>query len=182
MIRKMLVACLVIGFTAIAIAADQIDNPQYASWAKHKPGTKVTLQTATNAQGMSMTQDMTETLMQVTPEKAVVEFTMSMDMGGTKHDMTRQHDVPAKVEKGHENLPSDMTGTSKVIGQETVDVGGKKYDCKVVEFTGEGQRGKASGKIWVTEQVPGGMVKTEIKMDAPRQATMTTVVTGIEEK
>src|SRR3954451_4019453 len=77
-----------------ARGADMVDNPQYQSWAKHKPETSITLHNDTSAMGMSMIQQVVQTLSEVTPEKATVEIAVTMEMAGQKHDVKQKHDIP----------------------------------------------------------------------------------------
>lgn len=163
-------------------AAEMIDNPQYISWSKHKPGTNVKLKQEIVAGPMTMTQEVTETLVEVTPEKAVVEMAMVMDFGGQKQEHKQKRDVAAKVEKGKENLPPDFSGSMKEVGSEKVEVAGKSYDCKVIEFTGEAQGNKATGKSWHSTEIPGGVAKTDMKMEGDMAGTMKRTVTAIETK
>src|SRR4051812_13051530 len=90
---------IVVGAAGVtARGADMVDNPQYQSWAKHKPGTSINLHNDTSAMGMSMIQQVVQTLTDVTPDKATVEIAVTMEMAGQKHDVKQKHDIPAKVE------------------------------------------------------------------------------------
>jgi hypothetical protein len=182
MIRNAFLSTAIVLVTVAIARAELIDNPQYVAWAKHKAGTKVEMSAQTAMQGMTMSQTLTQTMLELSPEKAVVETAVVMDMGGMKHESKQKMDVPAKVEKGTENLPPGTKGTFKEVGTEKVSVGDKSYDCKVYEFSGEGEQGKSSGKVWMTDQIPGGTAKSEVKMEAPQQATMSMKVTKIESK
>lgn len=163
-IQSHLVGALLVTLLAVSVVqAEQIDNPAYKGWAKCKPGSTVTMKSDIAAQGMTMSQETVSTLKEVTPDKATVDNAISMDMGGTKQTMNRSQEVPAKVEKGQQNLGGDMKGETKDAGNETVEVAGKKYDCKVMEFSGTGRGGMtATGKIWYTDQIPGGVAKMEM--------------------
>jgi hypothetical protein len=186
-------AAFLIGTLKVATGAELVANPGYGSWAKHKPGTKVVMQMEVQAQGMTMKQDLTQTLAEVTPEKAVIDVIMVMNMGGMKQEHKDRQDIPAKVEKGREYLPQDMKGTIKETGKESVEVAGGKYNCTVMEFSGEsaqgagggggaGASGKTTGKLWYSEEIPGGLAKMESSMAAPAQASIKATVTSIQKK
>jgi hypothetical protein len=163
-------------------AAEMVDNPQYTSWASHKTGTSITMKQDMDMGAMKMSNTVVQTLKEITPEKATVEFAVTIDMGGQKHENKQSRDIPAKVEKGHENLPPEVKGTTKETGKEKVEVAGKSYECKVIEFTGESGDAKSSGKMWQTTEIPGGMAKMEMNMTSPREVAVKMNVTAMDLK
>jgi hypothetical protein len=177
-----LVTFLALAFSSSLHAAEMVDNPQYVSWAKHKPGSKVTMKQDMAMGPMNMSGTASQTLIEVTPDKAVVEYATTMDVGGQKQESKNKQEIPAKVEKGKEFAPTNGKGTAKEIGTEKVEVAGKSYDCKVIEITGGDDHGKASGKMWHTLEIPGAAAKMEVKMEGPQQGTVKMIVTGMELK
>jgi hypothetical protein len=165
-----------------AALAELVENPAYATWAKHKVGTKVTLKSDVSMQGMNMTQEVTQTLAEITPDKAVVNVAMTMDMGGMKHQTTQKQEIAAKVEKGSEYLPQGAKGSFKELDKETIEVAGQKYECRVFEVNGDSAAGKMSGKSWHSEEIPGGLAKTDMKMEGAASGTAKMIVTSIEKK
>ena len=128
----------------------QVDNPQYKSWAKFKPGTAVTMKT--DAAGTTI--ETTTTLVEVTPEKVVVESKMKMaGMEGMDMPATKM-DIPAKVAQA---AGGTATGPAPVTKDEEVEVAGKKYKTKVTET----KSGDTVSKTWTSDEVPGMMVKME---------------------
>jgi hypothetical protein len=178
----MIVAVMVGAVSSASARAEQVDNPQYASWAKHKPGTSVTMHHETTAMGMAMIQQTVQTLADVTPDKVTIELTVTMEMAGQKHDMKQKRDIPAKVEKGQEYLPPGYKGTVKELPSEPVEIAGKSYDCKVFEFSGESDKGKANGKVWRNTGIPGDVAKMDMTVQGQQQATIKMTVTAIEIK
>jgi hypothetical protein len=168
--------------TTPAPAAEMVPSPQYTSWAKQKPGTVVTMQSNLNAAGMAMTMDLTQTLKEVTPDKAVVEVAMKMNMGGMNQENKQTNEIAAKVAKGHEVIPADFEGTAKQVANEKITVNGKAYDCQVYEISGDTPQGKSAGKLWHTPEIPGGMAKMEMKTEGQMAGTMTMTVVKIEPK
>ena len=162
-------------------AAEKVDSNQYLAWSKYKPGTTVTQKLDMKSPQMSMSQEISQTLVEVTPDKATVEVKMTMNMGGQTQTHSNKVDLPAKVEKGHEDLPPEVKGTYKEAGKETVEVAGKSYECTIGNFEGESAQGKVTGKVWRSKDIPGGMAKMEMNMDA-MQIKVTSNVTGFEAK
>ena len=142
-----------------------VENPHYLAWAKFKPGTTVDLDMILHMAGQQMTTNVTMTLNEITPEKAVVASVAKMNVPGLPPQEQKQtHAFAAKVVQSEAEsafMPPGAQGESKEVAAETVEVAGKKYDCKVREFTGKIQGQEAKGKMWRSETVPGGLVKME---------------------
>ena len=153
------------------VRADQVDSPQYQSWAKCKVGTTVNYDMQMAGGPMQMSQTVVYTLKDIAPDKVTIQIDSTMNMGGMSRPMPPQTVAyPAKVEKGQEYAPANFTGTVKEDGKETIDIAGKKYECRVFEFSGEsssaGRAGSpplaATGKIWNSADIPGGMAKMQM--------------------
>src|SRR5262249_30282313 len=73
--RRITVAsALLLALTAGRTAAQEtVDNPEYATWSKFKPGTSVTYKSTTTAAGMMTEATMTITLVEVATDKVVLE-------------------------------------------------------------------------------------------------------------
>jgi hypothetical protein len=168
--------------TTPAPAVEMVPSPQYTSWAKHKPGTVVTMKSDMTTAGMAMTMDMTQTLKEVNPDKAVVDVGVKLNMGGMNQESKQVNEIAAKVAKGHEVVPADFQGTSKQVGNEKLTVAGKSYDCTVYEIAGDSPQGKSTGKIWHTPEIPGGMAKMEMKVEGQMGATISMNVVSIQPK
>jgi hypothetical protein len=184
-------ALLAIAFSSSLIrateAAEMVDNPQYTSWAKCKPGTKITISQDLVFGAVHMSNSAAQRLIDVTPEKVVFHVVKTFNRDGQTDEKEEKVEVPAKVEKGQENLPANVTGTTKEIGSEKVEIAGKTYECKVVEFSGElvqGQSvsGKVSGKMWETPEIPGGLARMEMRVESAREMTVKMQTIGIELK
>lgn len=170
MIRTKLIAGLALAMLACGARAEDaatsttemVENPAYKSWAATGLGTTVVIEGKTAASGMNMTMEITMVLAEKDAEKVVIETGMKMSMQGMPQpqEMPKQKTtINAKVPKGQENLPPDMKGEAKEAGNEKVEVAGKSYDCKVVEFKGGTGEGEVKGKTWNSAEVPGNIVK-----------------------
>ena len=78
--------------------------------------------------------------------------------------------------------PEGMQGNAKVVGTERIEVAGKSYECRVIEFSGEHQGNKATGKSWVSEEVPGVLVKTLVTSEGPVAAEIKMELMSVELK
>jgi hypothetical protein len=169
-VRNLLAASLVLATSSLCFA-EQIDNPSYKAWAKFKPGTTVTLKGENDMAGNKTESEMTTTLVELTPEKAVVEMKMSMVMAGSKTDMpASKSDVPAKIEK----VAADPAATPKADvkeSSETIDIAGKKIKCKVTESKSDANGMNTVSKAWTSDEVPGGLAKSETTMSGAMAGT-----------
>jgi len=135
----------------LAAAAEEIDNPMYANWAKFKVGSMLKTRSQSIAAEQKMSIDSTATLLEVTPTKLVVEMKTETTSGETKlPTRTRKQDVPAKIAK-----PADSTIKRST---EDVTVAGTTYTCQVAEETRE----SVQIKTWTSDRIPGGVVKAEM--------------------
>ncbi len=153
---------------------EQMDNPAFAAWSRFNIGSSETLTAelqGPNADAPKMTMEMTRKLIEKTDDHVTIEVTTTMDIGGQKRTMPpRNQNVPAKMEK------KDV----KSSGSEDVEAAGKKYTCKVYDVKGfSAQNPDATVKLWVNDDIPGGLVKMEA--ESPR-GKMTSLLKSFETK
>jgi hypothetical protein len=191
-----LISCLALILTLALAAATTaqapapaqalVDNPQYTSWSKHKPGTSVTMKMTTNMGPQNMTMNLVQTLKEVNADQATIEVKSEMDMGGNKQQMPAQTvPIKAKVtpqEAKYGQLPAGVKADVKEVGNETLTVGGKTYDCKVSEVTGEAEGMKTAGKVWRNDDVPGQVVKMDMKFEGAQSGTSTMELVSVDKK
>jgi hypothetical protein len=135
--------------------AGQIDNPSYGYWAKFKPGSTQKTTTDSVAVGQKTTIEIVTTLLEVTPDKITVETKTDATAGDTKlKQRVRKQDVPAKIDQRAD--ASEIKHST-----ETITAAGKTYACQVSEETREG----LVMKTWTSEEVPGGVVKAEMRSE-----------------
>ena len=176
-------------YTALAgtVCAEQIDSPDYQSWAKHKPGTSVTYKSTTEVKmplgspipTQNIESTITYTLKEVREDAVVVEAKIE---GGTN----RTINIPAKVDKDTEGTRQNTKGEVKDVktGSEKVDVGGKSYDAKTHEMTvvtTGTQRMETHIKSWQVADVPGMMVKMESNVGTPTEIHNIITLEGVTE-
>ena len=170
-----------------AAAGEMVDNPAYQSWASHKVGTTVSYESTTDAAGQKFKAQTTTKLIELTPEKAVVEQTSKIDIPGAPAQPARKEALPAKVKKSElfatGTLPAGVKGQAKEKGKAKVQVGGKSYDCQVWEFTIDANGVKSTGTTWTSDKVPGTLVKMESSAEVGGQKMKTTMaLTKLETK
>lgn len=182
-----LVVALLCTVSQPARAADEmVDNPIYKSWAKLKPGSSVTMGMNTKMPAMEIKSEIVTKLVSVDKDKAVVEMSTKVDIPGVPTPAPLKQDIPAKIKKADATPGKpgeDFKGSVKEKGDETIEVSGKKYKCKVYEYEGTVQGNKTSGKTWSSDEIPNLTAKVESNISASGQEMKSTIaVTKIDAK
>jgi hypothetical protein len=178
----LIVVCGGVVTVATAQAQELVANPQYASWAKHKPGTSITMKMTQAMGGQNRDMELKQTLKEVTPDEVTVEIQMSA-MGQSMPAQPLK--IKSKVtpdEAKYGQLPPGAKADIKELGNESVTVAGQTYNCKVSEVTGEAEGTKSSGKLWRSEEVPGEIVKMEMNSEGAMGGTMKMELVSVEKK
>jgi hypothetical protein len=133
----------------LLLAALQSQNPEYDAWASCKAGSWTRLLMTAESDGVTVSLEFTNTLLELTPQKAVIE--RKTKEKGEKTSITK------------EDIPSDRNPHPVKVeaeGNEEVDCSGKSLKCKWIQ----GSQGEKipKTKIWMNQDVPGGIVKVEL--------------------
>jgi hypothetical protein len=148
---RFVAAFLFVAITGGAAFGESIDNPRYASWAKCKPGTQVVLKTGDGKAGGNEA-TLTETLVEVTPEKCVVE--MARDAAGAK---PFKHNIDIEKTITDEDQIKEFKDVMAHADNQTLTTPAGTFKCKHFKSTREGG---STTEVWFCEDVPGGTVKT----------------------
>lgn len=173
--------CLLLGLGLMAetvSAADKVPNPAYQNWAQFKAGSWSKVQSAMQvkdeqgdedapkAPKMGMT--MTRKLVELTPEKAVVETTMVMNMAGQERTMpARRQEIPATIDADKVDtsmLPPETNAAASDVtqGDEAIKVQDKSLKCHWISMTLKQGEMTMQTKMWFSKEIPGGLVKSEM--------------------
>lgn len=146
--------------------AQMEDNPEFALWSKHKAGTVVFMKTSSSAGGVKSETVMTNKLTEVTDEKLVIETTMKTTVNGMSFDVpASKRDIAKKYDKSKlaPGMPAP-TGLNKPEGttdegEEKVKIGETEYKTKWYKTKTKVAGNEMESKVWLSEEVPGGMIK-----------------------
>ncbi len=170
----------------VALAEEQVDNPQYQGWSKFAAGTAVKYTQAVEAMGQKQEVQVTMTLVSISPEKATIETKATITMQGqTQEPPAQKMDIPAKVNKSEAKevgQPAPNIKAEVKQGEEKVEVGGKSYDCKWTEVTSEQAGTNVVAKTWLSDDVPGKLVKLEATTTGAMASTTKMTLAGVEKK
>jgi hypothetical protein len=145
------------------VRAEEVESPAYRSWAKVKPGTEVTVRTTTKSSiGMAITTTKSR-LVDIDGTKAMVETWAEIkspsgettEIPHSTYPVRRMVPVPAGIK------PEEVGRAPGAIarGEEEVSMLGRTYKTLWYDTTGMTESGKSYSRAWITEDVPGLMLK-----------------------
>jgi hypothetical protein len=164
--------------------ADQVDNPAYKSWASQKPGTSISLSTSTTANSQTVKMETKTTLSAVADDKVTVSIDSTMDMNGQKMPIpTQSRDLKKTIDTNATQSPMDITPDILAkASEESVTVPAGTFKAKVIDINFSQQGANFKGKMWFTNDVPGGIVKSEITSDGAVKSETKMELTAIDKK
>jgi len=180
------------GFTFAVVAAlagsavgqETIDNPEFASWSKFKSGTSVTLKNTTTTKDATLETVIITKLIEAGSDKLVLELTVISNINGmefkqppTKRDVAKTITLPKGTPKPDPTKKLDATIEE---GMETVKVAGGEFKAKWYKSKFEAGGSKIETKAWTSEDVPGGLVKSETTTTGVNAATIKMEVTELK--
>lgn len=169
LLRSCVAVVVVFAYSSSVVSQDkeQADNPYYKYWSKSKVGATVSLKETTKMSAPAGTEGdsgeevkaITHKLVELTAEKAVVETVVTEgEIFGFIQSAPTKHIYPAKMNK---EVLEDLLKETGAKGEKVkLKVGDKEMD--VMYLSGTMKKGKDDDvefKIWLSEEVPGGIVK-----------------------
>jgi hypothetical protein len=140
----------------LALASFQAkDNPQYEYWASCKAGSWVKNRMEFDNQGQKIEYESVTRLLEVTPEKVVVETLRRMKTG----DKT----IDSPPQKSEIKAKDAQQGTTVSEKDEEIVVAGKTLKCRYYEVETETpDKKRTTVKAWMSKEIPGGAAKSEV--------------------
>ncbi|HKB03620.1 MAG TPA: hypothetical protein VKD90_15460 [Gemmataceae bacterium] len=159
-----------------AAPRDQIDNPQYQSWARFPKGTTVIHRSVTRTDGTEgeTVTTTTYTLVEMTPERTVVEVQNST----RRYDGLETRNPPAKYTHPRRiaGPPGGTPAESKDEGEEKLLVSGREYHTRWHKTKDRNEAGEVFAQVWSSAEVPGSLVKSVMRTPAVGKTTVTELV------
>ena len=128
-------------------------------WGSFKVGSYETMKATTTTEvagnKTNMVTETKMTLMNLTADKATVETAITMMGNTTKNTM----DIPLVAAQTTPPPTGTAPGGNVKSGTETLTVAGKSLSCKWTETESEAGGNKTVSKVWMSEEVPGFVVK-----------------------
>ena len=152
----------------VAPAADPVENPEFASWSKFKKGTSITTKKTGTVAGVTIETTTTTTLLEVGDDKLVLEDVTTSKTSANPQEVklpALKRNIPKTIKlpagrKVEDYIDGTRPGTYE-NGTETLKVGTVEVKTKWYKTKREENKVKTDSKRWVSEDVPGGLVKAE---------------------
>jgi hypothetical protein len=167
-------AVAVLGMAGLAAAADdRVQNPTYASWSRFPKGTSISMRSTNTTAGRTSEVVTTTMLVEIDPEKvtlvsdSVVKDKVSdSKFPPEKRGEPRTIALPNGLPKGLTlaDFLADKPPGVTAEGTEVVKVGAREVKTRWYEYTVDVDGTKLQGKRWVSAEVPGNIVKSEVKL------------------
>ena len=182
-LRRYALPLIVLITAAPLVKAEDVDNPYYTFWSKSKPGatvvhketTKLSGPAAASAPDATDVKIVTYKLLELNDKEAVVEARVKQEENfGFVEAAPTKHIYPAKMSKA---VLADLiaeTGAKSEPG--TLKVGDKEMKVKVISGTMKKGDEEAAFKLWLSDDVPGAIVKrqrtTKVKGETVAETTV----------
>ena len=185
MFKPLLVAMLLALASLDVMAQGKTPNPEYERWRAFKGGSWVRLMQTTEADGGRSQVLLTHTLVELTPQKAVVETKTQVISGGEKTDLEplrTEHAAVIDDPEGPVVDPEGITLPKPRVGTEDLTIEGKNYRCRTEQYTLRIDRDVIENKLWLAAEVPGGVVKSISAVKGAMPSVTTMVMVSCEAK
>lgn len=149
------------------------ENPSYTQWAAFKVGTETHYKQVSDIMGNKNEAEIVYRLVELTPEKAIVEMQTSMTLMGNKvpsAPVRLEHPARVDAAAAPAAAPADAPKPDTKKGSEDVTVSGTTYTCTTMETTIDQAGSVMKSVIWFSDKIPGGLVKSETNMEKPMKS------------
>lgn len=149
-------------------AQEMVENPEYASWSKFKKGSSVSLKSTRVTKSQKSEVIITMTLMDVGPDKLVIETSSVVkdskekDFKTTPEKKEVMKIIPLPKGLVKEDFAAGKPPGTTEEGIETLKIAGLELKTKWYKYKAEVAGIKIEGKRWVSSEVPGNIVKNEM--------------------
>ena len=160
-----LVALVVGPGAPAARAGELVANPDYERWVGFKPGSWVTFETECVVGTTKGAGGETLKLIELTAEKAVLDVdNWVLSNGKRARTAEARRGLLAKFPKRDENDGRPVPKTTTQESDVTIEAGGKKLACHLVDATTTIEGGAPlRRRTWLAKEVPGGVARNELE-------------------
>lgn len=169
------VCCFALFVLAGSARAEDVENPEFVSWSKHKKGTVVTLKKIDSASGSGTQWVVTYTLHEVASDHVTIVLQIAIELPeGDMKPIAHQYTVPKSKKLAKEERAADVRAGKPDgafdEGKETLDQNGIKLKTRWFKYKTAARGRSWEGQVWLSEDVPNLVVRrheTFIGDDAP---------------
>jgi len=163
----------------LTASAEEVEHPIYRSWARHPIGTAVTLRSVTRSAEHTIVTTKTSTLVKLTDVGAEIEVRTVSDGTGTLVEAPLQTYTQRKMFPLFPGMTKDDIGKppkSSKNGEETLEMAGRTIKTQWFDSTGETEAGKSFTRTWMSDDVPGKLVKAVTRVPSAKNTTTVELV------
>lgn len=182
LLRQVFPLVVLLAFAPL-VSAQEVANPYYTFWSKSKPGATVVHKETTKLSGAAAASSpdatdvktVTYKLVELNDKQAVVEArVMQQENFGFVEAAPTRHIYPAKMNKAALEELLAETGAKGEPGM--IKVGDKEMKVKVISGSMKKGEEEVDFKLWLSDEIPGGIVKkqrtTKIKGEVVAETTV----------
>jgi hypothetical protein len=176
-LKQILAIGVLFTFVERGPAQEMVENPEYSSWAKFPKGTTVRMKSISTVNGKTSEVIVTLTLLEAGPEKVLIESVSTEIRKGkdfktepVKREIAKTIALPKGLTK--EDFAATKPPGTTAEGSETLKVGDMELKVVWYKYRAEVDGTKIEGKRWVSNQVPGNIVKNEITSSGVFSSTL----------
>ncbi|MEQ1825865.1 MAG: hypothetical protein ABL921_07950 [Pirellula sp.] len=147
-----------------------VPRVEYVNWSQFPIGTSVILVRETKSDVDQVIVTTTTHLAEKSEAKVVIETQITVDRNGNllknppmQLEFPASFRLPHKMEAEKFSLPAP---NAKATGEETVKVEGKDYKATVYTWTGSSEAGPTTNTIWLSDDIPGRVIKQDMACSA----------------
>ncbi|MDX2036788.1 MAG: hypothetical protein SFX72_09055 [Isosphaeraceae bacterium] len=166
--HRLAFAALFLLMSCSTTQGEEVEFPTYTSWASRPIGTTVTIRSKSVGPVRTVTSSITSKLLEVGPEKLVIENVRTSDATGETQtsyperlEIRRKFPLFPGVKKEDIGKPPK---TAIATGTEVLDLAGRKINAFWYDEKGSVEAGPTESRTWLSNDVPGRMVKSVIKV------------------
>lgn len=173
--RTAIAALFALLLPAAVAGAEEVDHPAYLSWAARPIGTRIAVrEVTTNADKTRTTTTTVTTLVERDAEKVGLELVTTRDVTGTVVEdapitFTIRRRFPLLPGIKKEDIGKPLNPVAR--GTETVKAAGKEIRADWYETKGRNEISETLTRTWISNDVPGRLVKSTITVLKTKQVT-----------
>jgi hypothetical protein len=161
--------------SSMAWGQEKLENPEYKAWASFQAGAWVKHRHVEDSADAVTEREITNRLIELTPERAVLEVEIVKMAHGIRADLRRDRlEIPARI--GIDRCSDRVEDREVKEGEEELTVAGTKLKCRCVEIVEISRSGRSSSKVWSFREVPGEIVNMEFRQEESSLLRITTTL------
>lgn len=172
--RATLMTCLVALMVPSLAKAQMADHPIYLSWARCEPGTTLKIRTETRSELGTIESTSVYKLVGKTDDQVDVEVVVTSEQSGEQSVSQPQvfnykRKFPLLPGVKAEDLGKPRNAIDQ--GKEVIEAAGQQFETVWYDSKSQTEAGEAITRTWMSEEMPGRLVKAVTRVPAVNKVT-----------